>query len=91
MEPTPTPSEMSVLRDLIETYMKENYEPLAPEELKAEAERLQRHLNKNAAGRVCERSREEWEAVYSSIDAYYKDKKEWNKLFKPRVRESAAE
>jgi hypothetical protein len=85
-----TPSEISALRDLIDIYMKENFNSpeLDPEQLKEEAERLQKHLSKQAAGRVCERSREEWEAAYARIDAYYKDKKEWNKLFRPRVRKS---
>jgi hypothetical protein len=91
MEPIPTPSETSVLQELIRIYMKENYKPLAPEELKAEAERLQKLLSRQAAGRVCEQSREEWEAGYARIAAYYKEKKEWDKLFQPRVGKSAAE
>ncbi len=79
-----TPSELSVLKELIDIYMKEHYKCLEPEPLKGEAERLREHLNKNAAGRVCWQSREEWEAAYANIDAYYKEKKEWNKLFRPR-------
>ena len=79
-----TPSEISVLQELIGIYMRENYKALEPQQLKEEAERLQKHLNKNAAGRVCWQSPEEWEAAYANIAAYYKEKKEWNKLFQPR-------
>jgi hypothetical protein len=86
-----TPSEMSVLVELIRIYMRENGETLEPEQLKAEAERLQKQLSKKAAGRVCDRSREEYDALYASIDALYKEKKEWDKLFQPRIRKSAAE
>jgi hypothetical protein len=82
VEPIPAPSETPVLQELINIYYKENYPHLAPEQLKAEAERLLRHLNKQAAGRVCWQSREEWEAAYKRIDAYYKEKREWNTLFK---------
>jgi hypothetical protein len=71
--------------------MKEHYKPLEPEQLKAEAERLQEQLNKKAAGRVCEQTREEWDAAYARIEAYYKEKKEWNKLFQPRARKNSAE
>lgn len=79
-----TPSEMSVLIEFIRIYMKDHYVCLEPEQVKEEAERLQKHLNQEAAGRVCEWSREEWEARYAHVDAYYKDKKEWNELFRPR-------
>jgi hypothetical protein len=83
-------SEISAVQALIRRYMKENFKPLAPEQLKQEAERLQKHLSKESAGRVCELSREDWKEAYENIDRYYKDKKEWNKLFKPRVRKSPA-
>jgi hypothetical protein len=53
VEPIPAPSETSVLQELISIYMKENYKPLEPEQLKEEAERLLKHLNKQAAVRVC--------------------------------------
>jgi hypothetical protein len=79
-----TPSETSVLQEFIRIYMEENYAPLEPERLKAEAERLQKLLSKQAAGRVCEQTREEWEDGYARIAAHYKDKKEWDKLFQPR-------
>jgi hypothetical protein len=82
VEPIPAPSETSVLQELISIYMKENYKPLEPEQLKEEAERLLKHLNKQAAGRVCWHSRKEWEAAYERIDAYYKEKRDWNTLFK---------
>ena len=82
MEPIPAPSETSVLLELISIYFKENYPLLEPEQLKEEAERLLKHLNKQAAGRVCWRSREEWEVTYKRIDAYYKEKRDWNTLFK---------
>lgn len=81
-----------MLKELIDIYMKEHYKSLEPEQLKAEAERLQKHLSKKAAGRICWQSREDHEdreASYANIDRYYKDKKEWNKLFQPRVRKSA--
>jgi hypothetical protein len=83
---------MSVPQELIRIYMEEHYESLTPEQLKEEAERLQKHLSKQAAGRVCWQSREDHEdreAAFAKIDAYYKDKKEWNKLFQPRVSKSA--
>jgi hypothetical protein len=86
-----TPSETSVLQEFIRIYMEDHYKPLTPEQLKQEAERLREHLNKNAAGRVCDRSREEYDALYARIDAYFKEKKEWDKLFRPRIRKSAAE
>jgi hypothetical protein len=63
VEPIPAPSETSVLQELISIYMKENCKALEPEQLKEEAERLLKHLNKQAAGRVCWYSREEWEAA----------------------------
>jgi hypothetical protein len=93
MEPIPKPSEMSVLRDLINIYMKENANSLElePEELKAEAERLQKLLSKQAAGRVCDQTHEEREAAFARIAAYYKEKKEWDKLFQPRIRKRPAE
>jgi hypothetical protein len=62
--------------------LKENNQPLEPEQLKKEAERLQQRLSKKAAGRVCWQSREEWEAAYANIAAYYKEKAAWNKLFR---------
>jgi hypothetical protein len=92
MEPIPTPSEMSVLLELIRIYMKEHYkhEPLTPEQLKQEAERMKEQLSKQAAGRVFNwESQEEREAALAKMEAYYKDKKEWNKLFQPRARKSA--
>ena len=82
MEPIPPPSETSVLQELINIYFKEHYPLLGPKQLKEEAERLQKHLHKQAAGRVCSHSREEWEAAYKKIDAYYKEKRDWNALFK---------
>jgi hypothetical protein len=88
----PTPSEMSVLVELIRIYMKENceYEPLTPEQLKQEAERMKEQLTKQAAGRVFNwESPEEREAAFAKMDAYFKEKKEWNKLFQPRDRKSA--
>jgi hypothetical protein len=86
----PTSSEITVLQDLISIYMRENYQPLSPEQLKAEAERMQKHLSKHAAGRVFWQSPQEWEVAYAKIDAYYKEKKDWDTLFKPRVRDNSA-
>ena len=89
-----TPSEMSVLKEFIRIYMEDHYQPLTPEQLKQEAERLQKHLSQEAADRVCWLSREDWEdreGAYAKIDAYYKEKKEWNTLFKPRIRKSPAD
>jgi hypothetical protein len=85
-----TPSEMSVLLELIRIYMKEHNNPLEREQLKEEAQRLANQLEKQSAGRVFEQSPEEREESFKKIDAYYKDKREWNKLFQPRVRKSAA-
>jgi hypothetical protein len=82
VEPIPAPSETSVLKELISIYMKANCKALEPEQLKEEAERLLKRLNKQAAGRVCWHSREEWEAAYKRIDAYYTEKRDWNTLFK---------
>jgi hypothetical protein len=86
----PTSSEMSVIQDLISIYMRESYQPLSPEQLKTEAERMQQHLGKHAAGRMCWQSLREWQAAYATFDAYYKEKKEWEKLFPPRVRDNSA-
>jgi hypothetical protein len=82
VKPIPAPSETSVLQELISIYFKENYRLLEPGQLKEEAERLLKQLNKQAAGRVCWHSGEEWEAAYKKIDAYYKEKRDWNTLFK---------
>jgi hypothetical protein len=93
-----TPSEMSVLLELIRIYMKEHYMPecLTPEQLKQEAERMKEQLSKQAAGRVFNwEPREEREAAFAKafakMEAYYKDKKEWYKLFQPRIRKRPAE
>jgi hypothetical protein len=77
--------------EFIRIYMRERYECLEPEQLKQEAERLQKQLSKEAAGRVFNfESREEREAASAKMDRYFKEKKEWYKLFQPRVRKSAA-
>jgi hypothetical protein len=87
-----TPSELSVLIELIRIYMREHYTHLEPEQLKQEAERMKEQLSKQAAGRVFNwESREDREAAFAKMEAYYKDKIEWYKLFQPRIRKRPAE
>jgi hypothetical protein len=49
-------------------------------ELQKEADRLADLLRREAAGRVCWESREEWEAGYKRIEAYYKEKREFEAI-----------
>jgi len=46
--------------------------------LKEEAARLAEQSRKQAAGRVCERSRDEWDAAYRSVASYYEEKRQFN-------------
>jgi len=46
-------------------------------DIEQEAERLAEQSRKQAAGRVCWQSREEWEAGYKRIEEYYKEKREF--------------
>jgi len=58
-------------------------------ELKKEAERLANQHRKQAAGRVCWESREEWEAGYKRIEEYYKEKREFEAILngpRPQLR-----
>lgn len=81
-------TEISVLQDMINIYAKEHYQHLEPEQLKAEAERMQQHLCKHSAGRLCSQSLRQWQADYTNFDAYCKEKKEWEQLFKSILRQS---
>jgi hypothetical protein len=50
------------------------------QDIKQEAEYLTSQLRKEAAGRVCQMSRDEWVAAYEHIAAYYREKKLFNDL-----------
>jgi hypothetical protein len=50
------------------------------DELRKEAERLRRLTEQQAAGRVCEQSREERDAAYKNIERYYNEKKEFDAI-----------
>jgi hypothetical protein len=46
-------------------------------ELQKEAERLAELLRRQAAGRVCWQTRDEWKAAYKQVEDYYKEKREF--------------
>jgi hypothetical protein len=68
----------------IAKFIKEHYEPLDASQLRQEANRLAEKVEKQSAGRVCERTREDWDEARENFKREYKDKSEWNKLFLPR-------
>ena len=49
-------------------------------DIEKEAEFLANQVRKQAAGRVCWESREEWEAGYKRIEEYYKEKREFEAI-----------
>jgi hypothetical protein len=64
----------------IARFTRDHYKPLEPSELKEEAKRLTHNLEKEAAGRVCEQSRSDWEDSYKRIDQYYAEKRAFEEI-----------
>jgi hypothetical protein len=48
--------------------------------LEEESKYLAEQVRKQAAGRVCWESREEWETGYKRIEEYYKEKREFEAI-----------
>jgi hypothetical protein len=53
-------------------------------ELQKEADRLADLLRRQAAGRVCWQTRDEWKAAYKRVEEYYKEKRDEAVLNAPR-------
>jgi hypothetical protein len=68
------------LYDRIVSAMHRDYQSQKSLQLKQEAARLSEQSRKQTAGRVCERSRDEWVAFYSCIATYYEEKRQFNDL-----------
>jgi len=74
----------STLYDRIVSNMRKDYLLQKSLRLKEEAEQLAEQSRKQAAGRFCWQSQDEWDTAYKSIDRYYEEKRQFNDLKRKR-------